>query len=263
MSPATAADAALAAKTCLAIIPARGGSQGIPRKNARLFGGTPLLARAVQGALLASRVTRAIVSTDDAEMLDIAVAAGADAPFGLRPAALGTHTARTVDVLAHAVDWIRAEEGVEYDMIVMLQPTSPFRTAADIDGAVGLLVENWERFEAVVSVCEAAHHPMKMHKIAEGRLEPFVHNPYGTVNRKELPAAWQENGAMYVQRTSTFQTGTEFYCGLKSNNIAPYVMDASSSIDLDNETDWKIGEILLEMREKEQEEKTNGIGKGK
>lgn len=238
-------------KTCLAIVPARGGSKGIPRKNARPFGGVSLIGRAVAGAVEAGLVTRVIISTDDEEMLALGVAAGADAPFGLRPESLGTDTARTVDVLAHAVDWIRENEGKEYDMIVMLQPTSPMRTAADIDGAVGMLAEIWDEAEAVVSVCEAAHHPMKMHKVEDGRLLPFVNNPYGTVNRKELPAAWQENGAMYVQRTSAFNTGTKFYCGLKSGNIAPFVMDSSCSIDLDNEVDWKIGEILLEMREKE------------
>jgi CMP-N,N'-diacetyllegionaminic acid synthase len=206
----------------------------------------------VRGALAATRVTRVVVSTDDPEMLELAVGAGADAPFGLRPASLGTDTSRTVDVLAHALDALREGGEEDPDMFVMLQPTSPFRTAEDIDGAVRLLEET-DGVEAVVSVCEAAHHPMKMHKLGEdGLLAPFVHNPYGTVNRKELPLALQENGSMYVQDTASFRANKDaFYCGLKSNRIVPYFMPAEASVDLDTEVDWKIGEILLATREAE------------
>jgi CMP-N,N'-diacetyllegionaminic acid synthase len=236
-------------RTCVAIIPARGGSKGIARKNARPFGGVPLIVRAVRGALAARLVTRVVVSTDDEEMLRLAVAAGAEAPFGLRPAALATDTARTVDVLAHVMDWIRDAGEPEPDMLVMLQPTSPLRTAADIDGSIQLLVDS-EGCEAVVGVSEAAHHPMKIHKVgADGRLQPFVHNPYGTVNRRELPTAYQENGSTYVQTTASFRANTgHFYCGLRSSKIAPYLMPAESSIDLDSEADWTLGEILLAAR---------------
>lgn len=234
--------------TCVAIIPARAGSKGIPRKNAKLFGGVPLLARAVHSACKAARVTRVIISTDDEEMLRIAVDAGAEAPFGLRPAHLATDTARTVDVIEHVLNHLRAA-GEEPDMFVMLQPTSPFRTSADIDGALATLWSSNDH-EALVGVCEAAHHPMKMHKIIDGTLHPFVHNPYGTVNRKELPPAYQENGSLYVQKTSSFRSNTnDFYCGLKSTKIAPYIMPVEASIDLDTEVDWKIGEILLNYRE--------------
>lgn len=234
--------------TCVAIVPARGGSKGIPRKNAKPFGGVPLVAWTVREACRASRVTRVIVSTDDEEILRVAVEAGAEAPFGLRPAHLATDTSRTVDVIEHVLDQLRAAVD-DPDMFVMLQPTSPFRTAADIDGAIDALWSSKDH-EALVGVCEAAHHPMKMHKIVDDTLHPFVHNPYGTVNRKELPPAYQENGSIYAQKTASFRANTSaFYCGLRSIKIAPYKMSADASIDLDTELDWKIGEILLQYRQ--------------
>lgn len=240
--------------TCVAIVPARGGSKGIRRKNARAFAGVPLVVRAVRAALAAKRVTRVIVSTDDEEMLRLAVAAGAEAPFGLRPGHLATDTARTVDVVGHVLRFLEAAGGAACDYFVMLQPTSPLRTAADIDGAVGMLVEGAGGaggVEAVVTVCEAGHHPMKMHRLGrDDLLEPFVENPYGTVNRKELPVAYMENGACYVQGVKSFwRNETEFYCGLRSRRVGAYVMDAERSIDLDTELDWKVGEILAALLE--------------
>lgn len=237
------------APTVVAIVPARAGSKGIPRKNSKPFGGIPLIARAVQGAVAAHRVTRVIVSTDDDEMLQLAVDAGAEAPFK-RPPHLATDTARTVDVIAHMLDFLR-DSGEEPDMFVMLQATSPFRTSADIDGGIEALWNSHEH-EALVSVCEAAHHPMKMHKIEDGSLKPFVHNPYGTVNRKELPTAYQENGSLYIQTVASFRKNMDaFYCGLKSNKIMPYLMPAESSVDLDTQLDWVMGEMLLRFREKD------------
>lgn len=248
--------------TCVAIIPARGGSKGIPRKNARPFAGVPLIARAVQGALASRRVTRVIVSTDDEEMLRLAVDAGAEAPFGLRPPELATDTARTVDVIKHVLQFLKEEEGKgECDFFVMLQPTSPLRRGEDIDGAVGMLVEasagaaeGEVGIEAVVTVCEASHHPMKMHRMREdGLLEPFVENTFGTVNRKELPTAYQENGACYVQAVKSFW-GNEnhFYCGLRSKKVGAYVMDAERSVDLDTDLDWKMAEMLMDVLDREE-----------
>jgi CMP-N,N'-diacetyllegionaminic acid synthase len=245
--------------SCVAIVPARAGSKGISRKNARPFGGIPLIVRTVQAALAAKRITRVIVSSDDEEMMDLAREAGAEVPFK-RPASLATDSSRTVDVIAHVLDYLR-DSNDEPDMFVMLQPTSPFRTAEDVDGGVEKLRAS-EDAEALVSVCQASHHPMKMHMIAEGLLQPFVHNPYGTVNRNELPPAFQENGSLYVQTTKSFRSNaTQFYCGLKSKKIMAYVMPAESSIDLDTEMDWAIGEMLLRHRESRDvaKEKQNNV----
>ena len=143
----------------LALIPARGGSKGLPRKNLRLLGGRPLITWTIEHALASRCVDRVVVSTDDPEIAEVAVANGAEAPF-LRPASLATDTSPTIEAVRHALDWLHEEDGQTFDLLALLEPTSPLRAAGDVDRAIELLVDNEARADGVVSVGEVhLEHP--------------------------------------------------------------------------------------------------------
>ncbi|HEX9660078.1 MAG TPA: acylneuraminate cytidylyltransferase family protein, partial [Rhodothermales bacterium] len=157
----------------LAVIPARGGSKGVPRKNLVQLCGRPLIAYTIGAGLSATSVSRLVVSTEDEEIASVARSLGADVPF-IRPATLATDTAQSLPVVQHAIQAVEEVEGTPYDVIVMLQPTTPLRTAGDIDSAVALLLESGA--DSVVSVVDVGgHHPYRMKRIDDdGRLVNFV-----------------------------------------------------------------------------------------
>ena len=219
----------------LGLIPARGGSVGIPRKNIRSLGGKPLLAWAVEAAAMSRFIDRIVVSTDDDEIAAVARACGAEVPF-LRPAALATDAAQGIDVVRHAL-----AEMPEMDVVVLLQPTSPFRTVDDIDGAL----DAWRGHDApVVSVTESPVSPFLMHAIHDGRLAPVLERPAGETNRQRLPTTYVLNGAVYV--ASRTMLGSD--AGFLTPATRPYRMPAERSVDLDDEQDWQYAEFLLRDR---------------
>lgn len=220
---------------CLAVIPARGGSKGLPRKNVLPFAGRPLIAWSVQAALDSTGVTRTIVSTDDQEILEAAVAAGAEAPF-VRPAALASDEATAMDVVHHAMQW--AETQGPWDYFVLLQPTSPLRTAADIDGCIELCRSRGA--PAVVSVTPAPKSPYWMYGLDErGALSRLFEPPEQAARRQDLPPAYLPNGAVYVASWAHLAGGGGFYDGALG-----YVMPAERSVDIDSALDFLMAENL-------------------
>ncbi len=182
----------------LAVIPARGGSKGIPRKNLADLCGKPLIEYSIRAGLDAASITRLLVSTDDHEIADVARALGADVPF-MRPAHLATDTAHSLPVVQHAVAAAEEEEGSRYDVIVLLQPTTPLRTAKDIDDGIGLLGSSGA--DSVVSVVDVgANHPYRMKQIeADGRLVNFVDQGFEDMRpRQELPRVYIRSGDLYI-----------------------------------------------------------------
>ena len=156
----------------LALIPARGGSKGIPRKNVRLFAGFPLLAWSIAAARASARTRRVIVSTDDPAIATVAETFGAEAPF-LRPAELATDDTPDLPVFVHALAWLEREEGYRPELIVQLRPTSPLRPTDLIDGAVATLVRRPD-IHSVRSVCRPGQSPYKMWRERDGLLEPLL-----------------------------------------------------------------------------------------
>jgi CMP-N,N'-diacetyllegionaminic acid synthase len=218
----------------LGLIPARGGSKGIPRKNIRPIAGKPLIAWSIDAALGSSLLAGVMVSTDDADIAAAARELGALTPF-LRPAALAQDTTPGVDPVLHALQELPA-----FDAVMLLQPTSPLRTRADIDACI----EHAQRLQApcVVSVCEPDQHPGWMYTInARQQLRPVVDGQPVT-RRQDLPQVFAANGALYfahrdwLQRTRTF---------IAPDTVA-FVMPRERSIDLDTLFDWKIAEMLLQ-----------------
>lgn len=223
----------------LGVIPARGGSKGVPRKNRRLLGGKPLIAHTIECSLSASRVTRTIVSTDDEELAKVARECGADVPF-VRPAELATDSARAIPVIQHALEQVEAGQEGTYDAIVMLQPTTPFRTVSDLDGALELL--DRAGADSVISVVDVlAYHPARMKFIEGGRLiDPPFCEEYENQPRQELRPMYIRNGAIYATGRTTLLAGS-----FKGDDCRAWIMDPERSVNIDTEMDLDYAEWLL------------------
>ncbi len=224
--------------TPLYIIPARGGSKGIPHKNIKPLGGRPLIAYAIDGARGAGADDRHIIlSTDDPAIAETARSLGLPVPY-MRPAALATDTAGSREVILDAMDWADSQ-GIAYDCVVLLQPTSPFRTTDDILGALAAFTPG---ADMVVSVCESASNPYynMFETDAEGYLE--ISKGDGLITRRQdAPRVWEYNGAVYVINPQSIRA---MAMGAFRRRI-PYVMPAERSVDLDTPADWLIAETML------------------
>lgn len=222
----------------LAVIPARGGSKGLPGKNIRPLGGRPLIAWSIEAGLQSRFVDRVIVSTDSNEIADVARAAGAEVPF-LRPPELATDDAKGVDAIIHAIDWYRGKCD-PFDLVLVLQPTSPLRTPEDIDRAVELFFK--KKACSVVSVCQTDHHPWWANTLpADGSMKDFLRPELSNTNRQNLPVFYRLNGAIYLtdisflEQTLTFITAGTF----------AYSMPAERSVDIDSLLDFYLAEAIL------------------
>jgi N-acylneuraminate cytidylyltransferase/CMP-N,N'-diacetyllegionaminic acid synthase len=223
----------------IAIIPARGGSKGLPGKNIRPLNGKPLIAYAVEEGLKAKHIDRVIVSTEDEEIARIAVEYGAELPF-MRPAELATDTAMAVDNYIYTINRLEKEGGKPIDSFVVLQPTSPLRIAEDIDGAVDLFEQ--KSADSVVSYCREAH-PVTWHKYLdeEGR---FVNIFEDTLkNRQDNRVSYYPNGAVYVFKTTIIRERKYF-----TDKSYAYIMPRIRSVDIDFIEDFEYAEFLLKRR---------------
>jgi CMP-N-acetylneuraminic acid synthetase len=224
----------------LGVIPARGGSKGVPHKNLRRLGGRPLLAYTADAAR-SSRLARVCVSTEDAEIAAAARALGLDVPF-VRPAALAADDAPMLPVLQHAVQAL-AESGAQFDAVVLLQPTSPFRRAEHIDQALALLESSGA--DSVVSVLEVPHqfNPTSVMRLENGRLTPFMEGP-SAARRQDKPRVFARNGPAVLAVTVRTLAAGSLYGG----DCRPLVMAAADSLDIDTEDDLALAELLLSRR---------------
>jgi CMP-N,N'-diacetyllegionaminic acid synthase len=221
----------------LGIIPARGGSKGVPRKNIRLLGGKPLIGWTIEAALNSRVCERLLVSTDDPEIAMIARKSGADAPF-LRPPSLSSDTATSLSVAEHAVDWLKDTTGEIFSHILYLQPTSPFRTPEDICDAVIIAKK---ANAAVVSVCEPQHHPFLCKIIQEdGTLVNFLSESAQFTRRQDFPVVYALNGAIYINSVASIQTEKTF----TPEKTIPYIMPPERSLDIDTPWDFFLAEQI-------------------
>lgn len=218
----------------LAIIAARGGSKGLPGKNTRPLGDRPLIVWSIDAALGAACISRVIVSTDASEIAEVAAAAGADVPFS-RPPELATDTASSVDVVAHAL-----AECPGYDYFVLLQPTSPLRTGADIDAAFAQM--QTARAEACVSVSVVEKSPWLMFRLDEtGRLESLLPQWPAGMRRQDLPTTYILNGAIYFGATRAFHRHGQ----LVPDAAVGHVLQHEHAVDIDTLDDFDRTEVIL------------------
>jgi N-acylneuraminate cytidylyltransferase len=231
----------------LALIPARGGSKSIPRKNIRPFAGRPLIAYSIAAGLAAETVSRVIVSTDDEEIAAISRLYGAETPF-LRPVEHSQDATPDLPVFLHALTWLAENEGYEPEIVVQLRPTSPFRRTAHIDAAVCRLLERPEA-DSVRTVCIPFQNPYKMWRIGpDGLLRPLLQTehiePYN-LPRQVLPEVYWQTGYVDAAWADTLLVKNS----MTGERILPLVIDPSDWIDIDSPDDWRRAERLLESGE--------------
>lgn len=227
----------------LALIPARGGSKGLPGKNLRLLAGKPLLVWSIEQGLATPEITRVVVSTDDSKVAAVARDAGADVPF-LRPAEISGDAAPTSAAVIHALDFLAAG-GEEFDAVLLLEPTSPLRASGDLSGAIRVLSENWDRADSVVSV-GAIHteSPFVAKTISpEGFVVPLL-PPSGVTRRQDLPTAYFPYGVAYLTKVSAFRTVPTFY----QRATLPFLIERWQNFEIDDATDFVCVEAVIRAR---------------
>ena len=197
-------------KRVIAIIPARGGSKGLPGKNIRPLCGKPLIAWSIERALQSHYVDAVVVTTDSHEIADVALRYGAEVPF-LRPAHLASDTASSVDTVLHALDHYRDTLGKTFDYVVLLEPTSPLREVGDVDSMLDKLLAHADDFDAIVSVGEVHEHPSIMKRLEGNTMQPFYANLAMTSRRQDNVPAYFPYGVAYVVSTDTLYTLRTFY----------------------------------------------------
>lgn len=215
------------------LIPARGGSKGIPRKNLYQFNSRPLISYTIEAALSSGLLKEVFVSTDDPEIAKFAEEMGADVI--IRPPELADDSAPTVDVALHAL----RKTGFN-GAVAVLQPTSPLRTSKDIDNALELFRDTPEA-DSLVSVTDFPHPPFWALKIEGGRLKPLFNHKYLQMRRQDLEKAYIPNGAIFIGERKTLEDRRTFY----TENTIPYYMPPERSIDIDTLLDLKIAETIM------------------
>ncbi len=225
-------------KRILALIPARGGSKGIKNKNIIDLCGKPLISYTIEAAKKSRYIDSVIVSTDSEKIAEVAVSSGASVPF-LRPAAFALDTSTTIEAVCHAIRSL-VEWGERYDVLVLLQPTSPLRTQEDIDGAL-------EKFEReglpVASVSKAKESPILLRQLTgESQMVSLLGLP-STVRRQDMPPVYRVNGSIYINEISSLNKDTSL-----NDNSCPYVMEESHSVDIDDYLDIEIAKYYLGRR---------------
>lgn len=231
-------------KQVLAIIPARGGSKGIKRKNLVPILGKPLVVHSIEHAIASGCVTRTVVSTEDDEIALVARAAGAEVPF-MRPDALAGDAVLDLPVFQHVLRELLEREGYTPDIVVHLRPTAPFRKPAWIDSAVELLSANREA-DSLRSVSMPAQHPYRVFRVgSRGYLDPIMKHEHPTpylLRRQDLPDMYYYNCVIDVTRPSTIMNMNS----MTGTNIMPFIMNADEVIDVDSPRDLTIARLLME-----------------
>jgi CMP-N,N'-diacetyllegionaminic acid synthase len=226
----------------LGIVPARGGSKGVPGKNVRLLGGRPLLEYTARAAHDSGVLDRVVLSTDSEEIADVGRRAGLDVPF-MRPPSLASDDTPMLPVISHAIETL-ACDGWIADMIVLLQPTSPLRRPDHIRDAVRLLRET--HADSVVTVVELPRHlsPDYVMKIDDGVLKPFLPEGARLTRRQDARPAYSRDGTVYACWRRTIETFSSIY----GENCRPLIIDAADSLSIDSPADWDAAERMLAGR---------------
>lgn len=224
-------------KTVLAIIPARGGSKGVPRKNIREVAGKPLIAWSIEEAKKSTYIDRLVLSSDDKEIIEVAKSWGCEVPF-VRPAELAQDDTPGIDPVLHALNELPG-----YDIVVLLQTTSPLRSAADIDGCIAHCVAN--RANACVSVTAAEQSPYWMVTLdTQGAMQPLLPRDDVYTRRQDLPPVYILNGAVYVANCAWLRGHKTFL----TDETLGYVMPQERSLDIDTERDLQVSDMALQKK---------------
>jgi CMP-N,N'-diacetyllegionaminic acid synthase len=223
----------------LAIIPARGGSKGIPNKNIVKLNGHPLIYYTIREALKVKQFQRVLVSTDSEKIKTVSKSCGLEVPF-LRPEKFATDTTRTIDAVIDLLDTLRVDYEETYDYVCLLQPTSPLRVANDIESCINIVSEYGSG--SVVSLCRIDEpHPVKMKQIKGGLVSPLLEGTDSSIPRQELPEVYELNGAIYLTEVTTIYNRQSFF----ADNTRPFIMPADRSVNINNYHDLILASELM------------------
>lgn len=222
----------------LGLIPARGGSKGIPRKNLVPLAGKPLIQYTLEATLNCRLLDRVILSTDDEEIAEFGRQAGIEVPF-IRPAAIATDDASTRSVQRHALQWFRQNEGTLPDALVTLQPTSPLRTSCHIDEAISRF--QTQQADTVLGVTPVRDHPYEIVGFSDGKMYRAFDRPANVVRRQQYPPFYKINGAIYITKSLILINLDTGY----GDRVFDYEMDWDESVDVDSLHDLQTADALL------------------
>lgn len=223
----------------LAVIPARGGSKRIPRKNIRLLKGKPLISYAITAAFESGLVDKIVVSTEDKEIAQVAHQFGAEVPF-IRPVELANHATSSFDVFRHALETIEAIDKTVYNIALLIQPTTPLVLAEDIVTVIQKLLKT--KANSCVSVCEISERPEWMYKIKGHWALPFSNLHNIDTRSQDLPRVYRLNGAIYASKRHIILKKNRL---LDRNSLTSIIMPRERSIDIDELIDFELAELLL------------------
>ena len=224
----------------IGIIPARGGSKGVKKKNIRVVAGEPLIAYAIRTAKESTKLDYFVVTTDDPEIAEVAKQYGA--PVIMRPKELAKDNTPMVPVVIHALEEVEKESEGDFDIVVLLQPTSPIRRGVDVDDVIKLFEDS--DVECVVSVCDVADmHPARMYRLtSSGFIVPFWPE-FESLRRQDLPKVYYRNGTIYAIRTDVLKEQKTFMCNKKK----AYIMPAKWMVNIDSERDLLIADVMVKL----------------
>lgn len=231
-------------KSVLFVIAARGGSKGVPRKNIKKIGDIPLIAYKINAAKKVSLSKRIIVSTDDEEIAEVALSYGAEVPF-LRPQELATDTASSVDVVEHVLKWVSKNDDKSYDYVCLLEPSSPFATADDLEKALKLIIS--KDADTLLGMKEVDVSSKYIHTLdSNGGLSEFYNalKTMKSVRRQDQEKEYTMNGCMYIARVDYFLQTKSFH----SEKSLPYIMPPEKSIEIDSMNDYMYACFLVEKK---------------
>ena len=227
-------------KKILAIVPARGGSKRLPKKNLMDLAGKPLIAYSIEAAKNSQYIDDVIMSSESQEILSVAKKYGAQTPF-VRPKELAEDASRSIDVVIHAIKTLTQS----YDAVILLQPTSPLRTSEDIDGAIEMFYN--KHATSVIGVCEMEHSPLWANTLDESMsMEGFLDDKYNNARSQDLPVYYRINGAFYMSKTQSVLENETFFV---QKNIYAYLMSQEDSVDIDTKLDFIVAQAILKERE--------------
>ena len=227
-------------KNRIAVIPARGGSKGLKRKNIKLMCGKPLIGWSIDKAKKSRYIDTVLVTTDDKEILDIAKNFGAYVPF-VRPAELSTDHASTYEVITHALSYFKKSEKKEFDFIVLMEPTSPLREDDDVDKMLDRLVSKVDQFDSIISVGKVNEHPSLMKRLVFDGLEPYSLCLKQTTRRQDNTPAYFPFGVAYIAKTQVLLNENTFY----TRRSMHYLIERYQNYEIDDLYDFLCTEAIM------------------
>ncbi len=225
----------------LAVIPARAGSKGVPNKNIRKIAGKPLIYYTIKEGLKSKLITHLVVTSDSQKIIKISEFFGAKTI--LRPKNLALDNTQMVPVLKHAINMMEKKNKIQYDYIILLQPTSPLRTVKDIDNSLKILIN--KKPDSVISLCRLYdHHPARIKKIINNKIMDFCLKEKDIGRQKLFPPAYIRNGAIYAMKRDLIMKKNTIKGGISR----PYIMSEKNSVNIDNELDFKLAELIISQK---------------